>query len=96
MKLLMDIWGAGLGQHMPEEGSRLYGERSEKEHISSSKAVSSLGWTGLLGKNIRTKFIECSRYIQHFTYFIFNLHTSCLKMRRKKIWAATIPNERSF
>ena len=37
---------------MPEEGSRLCGEQSEwnKEYLSSSKAVSSVGWTGLLGK----------------------------------------------
>ena len=51
MKLLTDIWGAGLGQHMPEEGSRLYGERSEKEYIGSSKAVSSLDGLGCWTKH---------------------------------------------
>lgn len=47
MKPLTDMQGAGLGQHRPEEGSRLRGEGSER---SSGKAVSSLGWAGLLGK----------------------------------------------
>ena len=66
-----------------------------KGFISSSKASSSLGGTELLGKLSGLNSLSIQSIPN--TYFIFNLHTLHLKMRRRnEIWAIMIPNERSF